>query len=82
MIFVASFLLALNKCLYIGGWGVAQTGKSYSFRSCVRASEAVCARGTMLFPWLGCGSSRNAPACRVPCRVPRALFSALQWSCC
>ena len=44
--------------------GGSPTGKSYSFRSCVRASEAVCARGTMLFPWLGCGSSRNAPGCR------------------
>ena len=58
--------------IYIGGWGVVQTGKSYSFRSCVRASEAVCASGTMLFPWLGCGSSRNPPGWP-------GMASALSW---
>ena len=43
-------------------------GKSYSFRSCVRACEAACARETMLLPRLGCGSSKNVP---VSClRVP------------
>ena len=29
-----------------------------SVRSCVRASEAACARETMLFPWLGDFSER------------------------
>ena len=58
--------------LVIRGWGVVQTGKSYSFRSCVRASEAVCASGTMLFPWLGCGSSRNPPGWP-------GVASALSW---
>ena len=53
-----------------GGWGVSPTGKSYSFRSCVRASEAACGRGTMLLPRLGCGSSQRAPGSG---RVPRAL---------
>ena len=51
--------------------GVSPTGKSYSFRSCVRASEAACACETMLLPWLGCGSSQRPPGCRR--RVPRAL---------
>ena len=49
------------------------TGKSYSFRSCVRASEAACARGTMLLPRLGCGTSKNAPRLPVCCVVLRAL---------
>ena len=49
---------------HIGGWGVSPTGKSYSFRSCVRASEAACGRGTMLLPRLGCGSSQRAPTFR------------------
>ena len=40
---------------------MSPTGKSYSFRSCVRASEAACARGTMLLPRLGRRSSGNAP---------------------
>ena len=48
---------------------MSPTGKSYSFRSCVRASEAACGRGATLLPWLGCGSSKNPP----PRRVPRAL---------
>ena len=38
--------------------GVSPTEKSYSFRSYVRASEAVCARETMLLPRLGCKSSK------------------------
>ena len=48
--------------------GVSPTRKSYSFRSCVRASEAECGRGTLLFPWRGLKSSRNAPV--VSCRAP------------
>ena len=44
---------------------MSPTGKSYSFRSCVRASEAACAREAMLFPMLGRGSSKNAPRRRV-----------------
>ena len=51
---------------YIGGWGVSPTGKSYLFRSCVRASEAACGWGTLLFPWRGFKSSKNDP---VSCRV-------------
>ena len=54
--------------IYISEVGtVIPTGKSYSFRSCVRASEAACARETMLFPRLGRGSFKRAPAssCRV-----------------
>ena len=46
---------------------MSPTGKSYSFRSCVRASEAACARGTMLLPWLGFGRSQRGPASPVPC---------------
>ena len=44
-----------------------RTGKSipialaFALRACVRACEAVCAREAMLFPRLGCGSSKNAP---------------------
>ena len=49
---------------------MSPTGKSYSFRSCVRASEAACARGTMLLPRLGRRSSGNAPPRG---RVARAL---------
>ena len=41
-----------------------------SVRSCVRASEAACARETMLFPWLGDFSERvlrrRGAARRVP----------------
>ena len=43
---------------------MSPTGKSYSFRSCVRASEAACARETMLFPRLGRGSFNSTPAWR------------------
>ena len=38
-----------------------------SVRSCVRASEAACARETMLFPWLGDFSERVLQGAR---RVP------------
>ena len=51
-------------CKYIGDWGVSPTRKSYSFRSCVRASEAACALETILLARPGCGSSKN-PACVV-----------------
>ena len=54
--------------------GVSPTGKSYSFRSCVRASgrarrgEAACGREATLLPWLGfrTGNSAPAPAAGVP----------------
>ena len=54
--------------------GAAPTGKSYSFRSCVRASgrarrgEAACGREATLLPWLGfrTGNSAPAPAAGVP----------------
>ena len=52
---------------------MSPTGKSYSFRSCVRASEAACARGTMLLPRLGRASSKSTPggvALRVPVPPP------------
>ena len=45
-----------------------------SVRSCVRASEAACARETMLFPWLGDFSERvlrGAARRRVPL-LPRS----------
>ena len=44
-----------------------------SVRSCVRASEAACARETMLFPWLGDFSERvlRGAARRVPL-LPRS----------
>ena len=67
----------------IGGWGVSPTGKSYSFRSCVRACEAACAREAMLFPRLGCGSSNNAPASssRALClSVGHVLVQRCRWS--
>ena len=51
---------------------MSPTGKSYSFRSCVRASEAACACEAMSFPWLGFGSSQRAAVLRC-CGVPRAL---------
>ena len=41
---------------------MSPTGKSYSFRSCVRASEAVCARERVILHPLGRGNSRSAPA--------------------
>ena len=40
---------------------MSPTRKSYSFRSCVRASEAACGRETTLFPMLGFGSLQRAP---------------------
>ena len=46
--------------IYIGGWGVSPTGKSYSFRSCVRACEAVCACETMLLPIAGVSDVRKS----------------------
>ncbi len=60
------------------------TGKSDSVRSCVRASEAVCAREAMLLPEAGVAnrsspthSGRRSPVGRsgVPfsCRVVRVL---------
>ena len=62
----------LRRVAFVGGWWVSPTRKSYSFRSCVRASEAACGCGTMLFPWLGCGSTQRTPAHRVVFR-PRFL---------
>ena len=50
--------------------GVSPTGKSYSFRSCVRASgrarrgEAACGREATLLPWLGFRTGNSAPAAR------------------
>ena len=41
------------------------TGKSDSFRSCVRASEAACVRERMLLHPLGWGNSRSPPALAV-----------------
>ena len=41
-----------------------------SVRSCVRASEAACARETMLFPWLGDFSERVLRGGAAPRRVP------------
>ena len=38
--------------------GVLVQPGNRSVRSCVRASEAACARETMLFPWLGDFSER------------------------
>ena len=37
-------LLALSVSIYIGGWGVSPTGKSFRFVSCVRA----CVRAVLL----------------------------------
>ena len=37
-----------------------------SFRSCVRC-EAACARGTMLLPRLGGGTSKSPPVCGLAC---------------
>ena len=51
-----------------------------SVRSCVRASEAACARETMLFPWLGDFSERvlrGAAARRGVPLLPRSAFSLL-----
>ena len=55
--------------------GVSPTGRSYSFRSFVRASEAACGRRMVLLPWLGFGSSQRGPvSCGVPCpSLPRVL---------
>ena len=66
---------------------MSPTGKSYSFRSfvraCVRAGEArrgeaVCGRETMCLPWLGRGSAKSPPAWRSGARalppVPLALW--------
>ena len=53
---------------------MSPTGKSYSFRSCVRASEAACARETMLFPRLGRGSFNSPPAASSCRRVPFAVL--------
>ena len=49
---------------------MSPTGKLYSFRSCVRASEAACARGTLLLPWLGPGTSNSPPRGRARPRAP------------
>ena len=44
--------------------GVSPSRKSYSFHSCVRAGEAACGRGTLLFPWRGFKSSKSVLECR------------------
>ena len=55
----------------VGGWGVSPTGKSYSFRSCVRACEAACAcEGRCCFPSLGLRTFESTP-----CVCARALPS-------
>ena len=51
----------------IGGWGVSPTGKSYSFRSCVRACEAVCARETMFLPMARIFLEKGPPVCVCVC---------------
>ena len=52
-----------------------------SVRSCVRASEAACARETMLFPWLGDFSEMvlqgGGAARALPRRWSRRAFSSL-----
>ena len=65
----------------VGGWGVSPTGKSYSFRSCVRASEAACGRETTLLPMLGFGrKQRAATSFRVPFPSPSQNHSlAVCW---
>ena len=53
---------------------------NHSVRSCVRASEAACARETMLFPWLGDFSERvlrGGAARALPRRWSRRAFSSL-----
>ena len=60
--------------------GVSPTGKSYSSRSYVRASEAARGRGTLLFPWRGFESSKSAPAGGVvvsSCRVVPLTLAAV-----
>ena len=68
-----------RRCSNIGGWGVSPTGKSYSFRSCVRASEAACGRETTLLPFQGSVRSFCAPGrgwgVPFPCVVPRFFAS-------
>ena len=59
---------------------MSPTGKSDSFRSCVRASEAACGRETTLLPMLGFGSLQRAPAFRVPFPSPSQNHSlAVCW---
>ena len=56
--------------IYISEAGaVSPTGKSYSFRSCVRASEAACSCGTLLFPWR-VSKAPKVFGCVVSCVVP------------
>ena len=62
-----------SKFDYIGGWGVVLTGKSYSFRSCVRASEAVCVRDDVVSV-AGFFSSKNPPGSRASCLVVALFF--------
>ena len=50
---VVAGVIILCVFMYIVGWRMSPTRKLYSFRSCVRASEAARACETMLFPWLG-----------------------------
>ena len=59
--------------------GASPTRKSCSFRSCVRAGEAACGRGTFLFPWRGFKNSKNAlVSCRVAsCPPPLAAVPLL-----
>ena len=49
---------------------MSPTGKSYSFRSCVRASEAVCVRDDVV-SMAGFFCSRNAPG---SCRASALFF--------
>ena len=72
--YIYSYIYIIYIYIYIGGWGkksgAAPTGKSYSFRSCVRASgrarrgEAACGREATLLPWLGFRTGNSAPAAR------------------
>ena len=54
---------SINIYRRLRGSGAAPvTGKSDSFRSCVRASEAVCARERVILHPLGWANSRCPPA--------------------
>ena len=86
-IFVSFAYTFIYIYIYIGGWGVSPTGKSYSFRSCVRAcerarrGEAVCGRETRFLPTGGCGSAQRAPGVWFRRGVP-ALPYDLAIGCC
>ena len=56
---------------------MSPTGESYSFRSCVRASEAACGRETTLLPMLGFGRKQRAATCVVSRALPFAVAKPL-----